>query len=159
VEFCQEGGARRQFGRNRDGRPFRQEARCDFPQGTFGFSIRGYNRFNMKTISPVTRREVIRRLVDEFQPETIYLFGSYAWGKPDEDSDMDLLVIVPESRENPIQRAVRAQRSLLGVKAAVDVIVKTRKEFRNYAAVKASLEAQIDKEGKLLYGRKALAGA
>lgn len=112
----------------------------------------------MKTISPVTRKEVIRRLVEEFQPETIYLFGSYAWGKPDEDSDMDLLVIVPESRENPIQRAVRAQRSLRGVKAAVDVIVKTRKEFQRYAAVKASLEAQIDREGKLLYGRKALAG-
>ncbi len=113
----------------------------------------------MKTISAVTRKEVIRRLVDEFQPETIYLFGSYAWGKPDMDSDLDLLVIIPESRENPIQRAVRAQRSLLGVKAAVDVIVKTREEFQRYTTVNASLEAQIDREGKLLYGRKALAGA
>ncbi len=113
----------------------------------------------MKTISPVIRKEVVRRLVDEFQPETIYLFGSYAWGKPNEDSDMDLLVIIPESRERPIQRAVRAQRSLLGVKAAVDVIVKTQKEFQRYATVKASLEAQITREGKLLYGRKVLAGA
>ena len=110
----------------------------------------------MNTISPVIRKEVIRRLVDEFQPETIYLFGSYAWGKPSEDSDMDLMVIVPESREKPIQRAVRAQRSLLGVKAAVDVLVKTRKEFQRYTSVKASLEAQISREGKLLYGRKAL---
>jgi predicted nucleotidyltransferase len=113
----------------------------------------------MKTISPVIRKEVIRRLVDEFQPETIYLFGSYAWGKPDEDSDVDLLVIVPKSRENPIQRAVRAQRSLRGVKAAVDVIVKTQKEFQRYTSVKASLEAQIAKDGKLLYGRKTLVGA
>jgi predicted nucleotidyltransferase len=72
---------------------------------------RGYNRVSHETISPAVRKEVIRRLVDEFQPETIYLFGSHAWGKSDEDSDMDLLVIVPESRENPIQRAVRAQRS------------------------------------------------
>jgi len=113
----------------------------------------------MKTISPVIRKEVIRRLVDEFQPETIYLFGSYAWGKPNEDSDMDLMVIVPQSREKPIQRAVRAQRSLLGVKAAVDVLVKTKKEFQHYTSVKASLEAQIAREGKLIYGRKALAGA
>lgn len=113
----------------------------------------------MKTISPVIRKEVIRRLVDEFQPETIYLFGSYAWGMPNENSDMDLLVIVPESRENPIQRAVRAQRSLLGVKAAVDVLVKTREEFQRYTSVKASLEAQIFREGKLLYGRKTVAGA
>jgi len=113
----------------------------------------------MKTIPPVIRKEVIRRLVDEFHPETIYLFGSHAWGEPNEDSDMDLLVIVPQSREKPIQRAVRAQRSLLGVKVAVDVLVKTRKEFQRYATVKASLEGQISREGKLLYGRKALAGA
>lgn len=113
----------------------------------------------MKTISSVIRKEVIRRLVDEFQPETIYLFGSHAWGKPSEDSDLDLLVIVPTSRENPIKRAVRAQRSLLGVKVAVDVLVKTRKEFQRYATVKASLEGQISREGKLLYGRKTLAGA
>ncbi|MEW5939511.1 MAG: nucleotidyltransferase domain-containing protein [Chloroflexota bacterium] len=113
----------------------------------------------MKTISPLVRKEVVRRLVDEFQPETIYLFGSYAWGKPTEDSDMDLLVIVHESREKPIQRAVRAQRSLLGVKAAVDVLVKTRREFQRYILVKASLEAQISREGKLLYGRKALVSA
>lgn len=114
---------------------------------------------DMKTISPVVRKEVIRRRVDEFQPEAIYLFGSYAWGQPNQDSDMDLLVIIPDSRENPIQRAVRARRSLLGVKAAVDVLVKTRKEFQRYTSVKASLEAQISREGKLLYGRKTVAGA
>ena len=62
------------------------------------------------------------------------------------------------NRQKPIQRAVRAQRSLRGVKAAVDVLVKTRKEFERYTSVKASLEAQITREGKLLYGRKALAG-
>jgi predicted nucleotidyltransferase len=113
----------------------------------------------MKTISSFTRKEVIRRLVDEFQPERIYLFGSHAWGEPTEDSDMDLMVIVPQSRENPIQRAVRAQRSLLGIKAAVDVLVKTRKEFQRYTSVKASLEAQITRDGKLLYGRKAIASS
>lgn len=128
------------------------------PQCVIRFSNAGIIASAMKTISPVIRKEVIRRLVDEFQPEMIYLFGSYAWGEPNADSDLDLLVIVPESRENPIQRAVRAQRSLLGVKAAVDVIVKTKKEFQRYATVKASLEAQISREGKLLYGRKVLAG-
>lgn len=113
----------------------------------------------MQTIPLNLRKEVIRRLVDEFHPETIYLFGSHAWGEPTSDSDMDLLVIVGNSRQKPIQRAVRAQRSLRGVKAAVDVLVKTRMEFERYISVKASLEAQITREGKLLYGRKALAGS
>jgi predicted nucleotidyltransferase len=112
----------------------------------------------MKKIPPSLRKEVIRRLVDEFHPDAIYLFGSYAWGKPTEDSDLDLLVIVAQSHQKPIQRAVRAQRSLRGVKAPVDVLVKTRKEFEDFSSVKASLEAQISREGKLLYGRKALTG-
>ena len=112
----------------------------------------------MQMISPALRKEVVRRLVDEFHPESIYLFGSHAWGRPNGESDMDLLVIIEKSSEKPIQRAVRAQRSLRGVKAAVDVLVKTRREFERYAAVKASLEAQITREGKLLYGRKAVTG-
>jgi predicted nucleotidyltransferase len=113
----------------------------------------------MEVISPTLRAEVVRRLVDEFHPESIYLFGSHAWGKPTADSDLDLLVIVSHSRQKPIQRAVRALRSLRGVKAPVDVLVKTRREFENYSSVKASLEAQISREGKLLYGRKARPGA
>ena len=112
----------------------------------------------MQMISPALRNEVVRRLVDEFHPESIYLFGSHAWGRPNVESDMDLLVVIEKSSEKPIQRAVRAQRSLRGVKAAVDVLVKTRREFERYAAVKASLEAQITREGKLLYGRKAVTG-
>ncbi len=113
----------------------------------------------MQTIPFNLRKEIIRRLVDEFHPETIYLFGSHAWEKPTFGSDMDLLVIIENSRQKPIQRAVRAQRSLRGVKAAIDVLVKTRREFERYTSVKASLEAQITREGKLLYGRKTLAGS
>ena len=113
----------------------------------------------MKVFPPNLRREITRRLVNEFHPETVYLFGSYAWGKPTSSSDLDFLVIVTRSRQKPIQRAVRAQRSLRGVKAAVDVLVKTRKEFEQFVSVKASLEAQIVREGKLLYGRKTYAGS
>lgn len=113
----------------------------------------------MQTVPLNLRREIVQRLVAEFHPETIYLFGSHAWGKPTSDSDMDLLVIVGRSRQKPIQRAVRAQRSLRGIKAPVDVLVKTRREFEKYTSVKASLEAQITREGKLLYGRKAVAGS
>lgn len=113
----------------------------------------------MQTIPLNLRKQIISRLVDEFHPETIYLFGSHAWGKPTSGSDMDLLVIVGNSRQKPIQRAVRAQRSLRGVKVAIDVLVKTRREFERYTSVKASLEAQIAREGKLLYGRKAHSGS
>jgi predicted nucleotidyltransferase len=107
----------------------------------------------MQRITSALRKEIIRRLVNEFQPEAIYLFGSYAWGKPKAESDLDLMVIVSESSESPIDRARRAQHSLRGILAAVDVLVKTRSEFHGYLAVKASLEAQVYEKGRLLYGR------
>ena len=40
-------------------------------------------------------RRYARAIADEFQPDKIILFGSYAYGTPNEDSDVDLLVIMP----------------------------------------------------------------
>lgn len=96
--------------------------------------------------------ESIRRLVDEFQPEEIWLFGSYAWGQPDADSDLDLLVVVRASAETPIRRAQRAQRCLSGIGIAKDVLVKTMGEVDRWRNVAASLEAEILAHGQKLYG-------
>ena len=107
----------------------------------------------MRTISDELLRELTRRLVTELQPEQIILFGSHAWGTPDEDSDIDLLVIVPTSDLSPAQRATRAYRSLRGLLAPVDVLVKTRAEVERYRHVRASLESEILERGRVLYGR------
>jgi len=93
-------------------------------------------------------------LIDEFNPEAIYLFGSYAWGKPEPGSDLDLLVIIQDSNQQAVQRAIRAQHSLRGVPVSVDVLVKTSAEVEYYRHVHASLEAQILEKGKLLYGQR-----
>lgn len=45
-------------------------------------------------INKETIEEVKNRLVKTYNPIAIYLFGSYAWGSPTEDSDLDLLVII-----------------------------------------------------------------
>ena len=57
-------------------------------------------------------QEITHRLENEFQPEEIILFGSHAWGTPDEDSDLDLLVIVPQSG---LTSARSAPRVLTGI--------------------------------------------
>ncbi len=112
----------------------------------------------MQTVSTTLLQEITRRLVDEFQPEAIILFGSHAWGKPNEDSDLDLLVIISHSDLPPTQRAMRAHRSLRGLAVPIDVLVKTRAEVERYRPVYASLECEVFEKGKVLYGSKAYSG-
>ena len=109
----------------------------------------------MQEITPSLLNEITRRLVDEYQPEEIILFGSHAWGTPDRDSDLDLLVIVTESDLSPARRAVRAHRRLQGMNVSKDILVRTRSEVERYRHVRASLEHQILNKGSVLYERQA----
>ena len=95
--------------------------------------------------------ETVWRLVREFAPEEIILFGSQARGSGGEDSDIDLLVVVPVSQETPIQRAQRAARCLRGIDTPLDVIVRTREEVQRGKQVYASLICQAIEEGRVLY--------
>ena len=105
----------------------------------------------MKTIPKGLLEEAVARLKAEFQPEEIYLFGSHAWGTPTEDSDVDLMVIVPASQERPIRRMQRAHHCLRGIGFAKDILVNTRAEFDRYRHLKAALSHKIFAQGKKLY--------
>jgi predicted nucleotidyltransferase len=107
----------------------------------------------MPTATEDVLPEIVRRLVDEFDPEEIILFGSRAWGQPRPDSDYDLLVIVSDTHEKPTRRATRGYRCLRGIRVPTDLIVSTRAEFDRFRRVPASLEAAILGRGKVLYGR------
>ena len=95
--------------------------------------------------------EIVRRLVEAFQPERIYLFGSRARGDAGPDSDYDLLMIVPESDLAPHRRDVLAFRALCGVGAAKDVVVYTHEEFESRSRAASSLPATVLREGRLVY--------
>lgn len=96
--------------------------------------------------------EATRRLVAEFAPEQVWLFGSYAWGEPTEDSDLDLVVVVPSSNERSIERVRRAHRTLRGLGMPKDVLVHTKPEFETFRDVVSSLTYKIIHEGRLIYG-------
>lgn len=106
----------------------------------------------MKTLDDRLLQTATQRLVAEFRPEQIWLFGSHAWGKPHDDSDVDLLVVVPHSDETPIRRAQRAHRSLRGLRMPKDVLVETRQEVDRVKDLKTSLENTILSRGRRLYG-------
>ena len=94
----------------------------------------------------------VERLVAELQPEHIWLFGSYAWGEPTPDSDLDFLVVVPESGAHPLDRMQRAHRCLRGVRTPIDVLVPTKEEFERVRDLKPSLTYKIVREGRLVHG-------
>lgn len=96
--------------------------------------------------------EATRLLVAEFQPEQVWLFGSYAWGEPTADSDLDLVVVVEKSAESSLAQAQRAHRCLGSLDMSKDVLVKTSAEFNRYRDVRPSLTYKIVREGRLLYG-------
>ncbi len=108
----------------------------------------------MKNVSDDILNEMTRRLVAEFDPEQIFLFGSRAWGKPNEDSDVDLLVIVSQSNLKPIERMISARHCLRDFQIPKDILVKTRSEFDRFREVYASLESEILDRGRVLYERR-----
>jgi len=106
----------------------------------------------VKTISWDLLQTATQRLVAEFQPEQIWLFGSHAWGTPHEGSDVDLMVVVPQSDERAIKRMQRAHRCLRGIGFPKDVLVPTRAEVDRYKHLRASLFHQVLAKGRKLYG-------
>ena len=80
----------------------------------------------------------------------IYLFGSYAYGEPDEYSDIDLLVIVEDSRD-PIKATISINKHLVGKRTIpLDIVVNRKKEF-NQAVANNSIQKLISDNGVLLY--------
>lgn len=109
-----------------------------------------------RAITPTVQAVIdaaVERLVAEFHPEQIWLFGSYAWGEPDEHSDLDFYVVVGESSENSLGRAQRAHRCLGSLDMAKDVIVATSEAAVRFGDLRPSLTYKIFHEGVKLYGR------
>ena len=80
----------------------------------------------------------------------IFLFGSHAYGEPQEYSDLDLLVIVDNDLD-PINAAFKINQQLIGKRTIpVDVVVNRKKDFED-AVEKNTIQRFISKSGELLY--------
>ena len=106
----------------------------------------------MTTLDNDLLEAVKQRLVTEFQPEQIWLFGSHAWGTPTDESDLDLMVILHQSDERPIRRDQRAQHCLGRLPVSADVLVRTRHEVNRVRNLRGSLTHGVLNKGRKLYG-------
>ena len=96
--------------------------------------------------------EITRRLVDYYQPERIYLFGSAARGDAGPDSDLDFCVVVPDDAPAELLRDGGIYTLLRGMGYPKDIVPLRRSDFDARAQhVRASLPADVVREGRLLH--------
>src|ERR1039457_1656074 len=101
-----------------------------------------------RLISLSAIKRFARSIAERFQPEKIMLFGSYAYGEPNADSDVDLLVVMPA--RNQIDQAIKI-RLALDAPFPMDLIVRTPKKLRAALEDNESFIRVITSKGKVLY--------
>ena len=96
---------------------------------------------------------MVNRIVKEFQPERVILFGSHARGEGGSDSDVDLLIVMPvegSKRDKSIEIGV----ALHDVRIPKDIIVTTPEEFEWRKEIAGTIERPAVLEGKTLYAKE-----
>lgn len=99
-------------------------------------------------------KRVVNKIVKEYNPEKIILFGSYVWGNPGPDSDLDLF-IVKKSKKRRIDRERELRLKLFGNGfPAMDLLIYTPKEIEKRMMMEDFFVNDILNKGKLLYDAK-----
>jgi predicted nucleotidyltransferase len=93
-------------------------------------------------------RQYAIAIAERFHPEKIILFGSYAYGTPNEDSDVDLLVVMPTWNQH--SQAVQI-RMAITAPFPMDLIVRTPKEMKWRLEEGESFLTEVTTKGKVLY--------
>jgi len=94
---------------------------------------------------------IVNCIVDVAKPDKIILFGSHAYGDPNKDSDLDLLIIMDTNLPFN-KRASEIRRSLRGIGVPLDLVVYTPSEVEKYNGNNFSFLGKINQQGKVLYG-------
>ena len=94
--------------------------------------------------------EVVDRIVHNFHPEKIILFGSWARGDAREDSDLDLLIVLPKV-DHKRKAAIEVLRVLNGLPISKDVIITTPDEIKKRGKTVGYILRPALEEGKVIY--------
>jgi len=98
-------------------------------------------------------QEIKNKIVLNVNPEKIILIGSYAYGNPDNSSDIDLLII-QKTKENPHQRSLNIRKLFPDRNFGLDILVFTPEDEKKYKFIKGSILNTAYKKGKILYEQR-----
>lgn len=97
-------------------------------------------------------RRMVNRIVTEFQPERIILFGSHALGEGGLDSDVDLLIVMPVEGSRR-QKQLEVRTALGDIRLPMDIIVTTPEDYEWRKKYPGTIERPAFLEGMVLYER------
>ena len=105
--------------------------------------------------------DLINRIVNNLKVKEIILFGSYSWGKPDKNSDLDIVVILNEegyskSFNEKIEKKKKVTNLILDIKRKfpLDLLVYTKYEWNRLIESGFSFFKEINENGIRIYERK-----
>ncbi len=98
--------------------------------------------------------EIVDRIKREYEPERIILYGSYAYGKPTEDSDIDLF-IVKDTDKRRVDRFVEVSRLLYDRERRISIfpLVYTPEELEERLSIGDDFVEEVLTKGEVLYAR------
>jgi predicted nucleotidyltransferase len=103
---------------------------------------------------------IIQQLLDrikQFDPEKVILFGSYAYGMPTDDSDIDLFVVKNIDKQDIRQTRIEIRRSLFNIvwnnKIEVDLFVDNEEHINYRINIGDKFYEEITTKGKVLYAK------
>lgn len=95
---------------------------------------------------------VTKMIVAQYDPEQIILFGSYAWGKPTKDSDIDLFIV--KKTMTPYETAREIDGKIFPRPFPIDILVYDPKKVRERLESGDYFIKNIFTKGKVLYAKK-----
>ena len=101
------------------------------------------------TFEPILKR-MVKRIVGNFDPIAVWLFGSMARGDGDDNSDVDLMVIMPTGTS--WRKAIDIMDVLRGSMLPKDIVVSTPEKWNNQVNDVGSLIHAVNRDGVMLYG-------
>ena len=96
--------------------------------------------------------DVVNKIVSDYQPEKIMLFGSYQNGVPDDESDLDLLII-KQTDLRKFERATEVKKIFDSYPCPMDIVVFTPAEFENSKGILNTLAYIVEKNHRVLYAK------
>ena len=104
------------------------------------------------TLTPALVHTIVTRIVDAVDPVSIILFGSYAYGTPHKECDVDLLVIL-ETALPRHKRSIKINQALAGLLIPKDILVYTPEEVAEWVGVPRAFITQITTKGVVVYDK------